>query len=722
MIFIYLCSILIISSVYSYNHNEISAKGDILVVGGNFSIDGKYANLASFHMVKGQWELLNSYALYKYGESYGEIWDIAVNRTNSKLHNNGYDRLYVVGSFDTESSASQIQFCSIGLWNGIHFNKIGEGLCPRGTTDSEMKVSTVILGNNDDLFVAGNFESRVWDGYHFVSVYNIALYEGASKTWLPLNGHLKCGSGQEIIIETLAWDGKNEILYIGGRFNTIDDYLISSGLAMWSRKTGLITFPTDGLTFDSNIPGTAKVISHEPISNSLFISGEFQKINNNECHNIAVYSIPRGKWSCLYQEDKSIQYVTTMLIFENRLFIAGWASEKSDWLGNQWQNPYSIAILNIEWFINENSDSNKKFIGSRSLYNNNINKKSSNNTNIVDRELRKHSTSKWSWLSGYTGSNGPVVRMKGMITRRSYHDVSIFIVGAFTNSPAVMIWNENNSSIQYISSKINNLYGLITSIVQVHIPHIDNKPNIEPSKNLMNFPVFILISCIIIGIFLGISFSVGFGNQDYYEKISNKYDNDLEEGNENGVLLNFISNKNGFDFRLCFEKAMKARHLETHESLLIIKSKEIILDKIIGEGSFGRVWSGRWTNNNVAVKEFVFTHKSGEFDGYQDDVCVNKNSIVEEIVGEAGIMACLRHPKILQIYGCSVTLQSIWIVSELCSKGSLRMLLDDKDLELTKETKISLAIDVADALLYLHSRDPPIIHRYLFMLYHIYII
>ena len=42
------------------------------------------------------------------------------------------------------------------------------------------------------------------------------------------------------------------------------------------------------------------------------------------------------------------------------------------------------------------------------------------------------------------------------------------------------------------------------------------------------------------------------------------------------------------------------------ESLLIVNPKEVVLSKIIGEGSFGRVWSGHWRNNAVAVKEFVF--------------------------------------------------------------------------------------------------------------------
>jgi hypothetical protein len=71
-----------------------------------------------------------------------------------------------------------------------------------------------------------------------------------------------------------------------------------------------------------------------------------------------------------------------------------------------------------------------------------------------------------------------------------------------------------------------------------------------------------------------------------------------------GIPLKTLSGGANYhvDFRECFERAMKARHLPTHESLLVINPKEIILSKIIGEGSFGRVWHGQWRNNSVAVK------------------------------------------------------------------------------------------------------------------------
>ena len=212
------------------------------------------------------------------------------------------------------------------------------------------------------------------------------------------------------------------------------------------------------------------------------------------------------------------------------------------------------------------------------------------------------------------------------------------------------------------------------------------------------------------GVILGVVFAVRCHSSYSYSRV--KQVGDSMDDNEEILMTIPLKTltaggggNNMVDFKLCFERAMRARHLPTHESLLIINPKEIVLSKIIGEGSFGRVWSGQWRNNSVAVKEFVFAQAAIIGDSLE------RHSIIEEIVGEAGVMACLRHPKILQLYGCSLTMQAIWIVSELCTKGSLRMVLNDKKIALPLLKKISICLDVADGMLYLHSRSPPIIHR-----------
>lgn len=97
------------------------------------------------------------------------------------------------------------------------------------------------------------------------------------------------------------------------------------------------------------------------------------------------------------------------------------------------------------------------------------------------------------------------------------------------------------------------------------------------------------------------------------------------------------------------------------------------------------------------------------------------SELIEEIVGEAGIMSMLNHPKILQLYGCSLTTQTIWIVTELCSKGSLRSLLFNKQVDLSLKNKLSLCLDIADGMNYLHTRRPPIIHRDLKVIHYFHI-
>ncbi|CAM9995496.1 unnamed protein product, partial [Choristocarpus tenellus] len=99
--------------------------------------------------------------------------------------------------------------------------------------------------------------------------------------------------------------------------------------------------------------------------------------------------------------------------------------------------------------------------------------------------------------------------------------------------------------------------------------------------------------------------------------------------------------------------ALQARHLSERQNLNVINPKEIMLHKIIGEGSFGRVWSGRWRSSSVAVKEFVFAQAAIAGGSLQ------RNELIEEIVGEAAIMSYLRHPRILHLYGCSLTSQ-VW--------------------------------------------------------------
>jgi hypothetical protein len=68
-----------------------------------------------------RWTNDYQYQLFQYGEENAVIWDMVVNRSNSYSM---YDKVYTVGLFDSISSTSQIQLCSVAEFDGLGFEKV----------------------------------------------------------------------------------------------------------------------------------------------------------------------------------------------------------------------------------------------------------------------------------------------------------------------------------------------------------------------------------------------------------------------------------------------------------------------------------------------------------------------------------------------------------------------------------------------------------------------
>jgi len=329
-----------------------SNKGSI-VVAGNFSIGGRMLNLAQYDLTTGEWSPTSQSELFLYGENNGVIWDIAINRTS-----NPYDSMYIVGAFDTDTPTSQLQLCSVSCYDGSAFSKVGEGICPKGDDSSPaMRIYTSVLGNNGDLYIGGTFESRVWNGERFANVFHAARYDARTLTWLPLvDGELTCIDGSTTRVNALAWDAELSILYLGGSFHAIDNVTISSGLAMWTRRTGLIDFPGGGVQHsDGGVGNTqVKAIAYETKSESLFISGQFHQINGKPCNGVAVWTRWSNLWRCLADDNHAISVVTSMLLTPTHLYLSGWAAATSSWHVFSAENPYAIARIDISGYIQEN--------------------------------------------------------------------------------------------------------------------------------------------------------------------------------------------------------------------------------------------------------------------------------------------------------------------------------------------------------------------------------
>lgn len=88
---------------------------------------------------------------------------------------------------------------------------------------------------------------------------------------------------------------------------------------------------------------------------------------------------------------------------------------------------------------------------------------------------------------------------------------------------------------------------------------------------------------------------------------------------------------------------------------------------------------------------------------------------MEQYVNEVKILSGLRHQNLVSLYGCtSPQSRELLLVYELVPNGTVADHLHGpqaKEGNLSWPVRISIAIETADALAYLHAVDPPIIHR-----------
>jgi serine/threonine protein kinase len=122
----------------------------------------------------------------------------------------------------------------------------------------------------------------------------------------------------------------------------------------------------------------------------------------------------------------------------------------------------------------------------------------------------------------------------------------------------------------------------------------------------------------------------------------------------------------------------------------------------MGSGAFGTVFHGRWRGTDVAIKRIknsCFMYPSSDTD-----------KLIVEFWREAAILSKLHHPNVLAFYGIvnNGPGGTLATVTEFMASGSLKKVLLRKEKFLDRRRRITLAMDVAIGMEYLHSKD--IIH------------
>ena len=730
---------------------------------GNLTLGARSISLAQYDVAAREWSDAYEPQLYVYGETGkdAEVFDMAVNR--SARAGAAAEEAIVVGQFDSISEESQSQYCSVGRWVGMRapakaLARVGEGgLCSRAS-DPATRIYATTLGARDELFVGGTFSSRVWDGGRFATVEHLAVFDAKRTLWMPLRGgslalSAACGSapahgvGNASEVSVLALAYARGTLFVGGRFDRLGAGTASDGLVLWTRQRGLEAFVGGGLhRRDGKGPGVAHALAVDDDAGVLYVAGTFDAVGGANfdsglaCDSLAAFAVwdvgAARAWRCIHEATHSFdaRLAPIMLLHDGTaLYAAGRPAPRSAW----WRqgNTATAAIARFLQVDDANRDAAAPIPRTAPTSPSSSSPKASSDVPrdrprghkaAVRRRLRSSTpppprakapqvppqqertqngsallrAATWEWLPGWRGVNGTVLALGAGVGSL---EGSVVVGGAFDGSPPLVVWRRDDTLGPYTMGFGSGaqIGGTVYAIATLYAakPRQRSAPAVEPSRrSLVVFLALLSGTCLFVvalAYVLGRSCRLsayGYGSRKppgiSLQTLSYGFAPDLD-----------------FEFSDAYEHAMQARHLANRHALVMIDPSEIVLRDVIGEGSFGRVWSASWQSSDVAVKEFVLAQAA--FAGGS----IQRRDIIEEIVGEAGIMAYLRHPKILQLYGCSLTAQAIWIVSELCSHGSLRQVLDDASLDLSLEARLRMAIDVAEGMLYLHTRDHPIVHR-----------
>ncbi|KAK9811715.1 hypothetical protein WJX72_008890 [[Myrmecia] bisecta] len=167
-----------------------------------------------------------------------------------------------------------------------------------------------------------------------------------------------------------------------------------------------------------------------------------------------------------------------------------------------------------------------------------------------------------------------------------------------------------------------------------------------------------------------------------------------------------------------------------------INFSELEFSRLVGEGSFGRVYLGKWRETTVAIKMLLQRDAPGANDRMVKltaplcgdpaidaipvkdmDAAARKATLtlLAELHREAGLMATMRHPNVVMFMG--VCAEPPCMVAEYCARGSVYDVYKHATEspaaagELGWARRLKMALGAAKGMFYLHTRTPPVIHR-----------
>lgn len=116
---------------------------------------------------------------------------------------------------------------------------------------------------------------------------------------------------------------------------------------------------------------------------------------------------------------------------------------------------------------------------------------------------------------------------------------------------------------------------------------------------------------------------------------------------------------------------------------------------LIGKGGFGEVYQGVLDDNHVAVKILKNYISPNLKEGFDKEITIHGQ---------------INHMNAVRLLGYCSEENALVMVTEYMTGGNLKDLLHCNDDPISLDARLGIAIDCAEALSYMHSMHPPIIH------------